>query len=181
MKNSKIINFFGGPGIGKSTQAAGLYSMMKKNGMSVELTYEFPKILAWDENLSAIKDQFYITANQHRNITRLYGKVDYIIIDSPILFGMVYKNKYGTSYPQGIYGDSFDKFLLDLFNQYENINILLKRKELDYQDMGRFQDLKESEEIDQSLKNILETNNVNYMEFEVSDDLTKKLYNKLFN
>ena len=111
----------------------------------------------------------------------MYGKVDYIIIDSPILFGMVYKNKYGTSYPQGIYGDSFDKFLLDLFNQYENINILLKRKELDYQDMGRFQDLKESKEIDQSLKNILETNNVNYMEFEVSDDLTKKLYNKLFN
>ena len=137
---SKIINFFGGPGIGKSTQAAGLYTLMKKNGMSVELTYEFPKILAWDENLSAIKDQFYITANQHRNITRLYGKVDYIIIDSPILFGMVYKNKYGTSYPQGI-----------------------------------------SKEIDQSLKNILETNKVDYMELRVSDDLTKKLYNKLFN
>ena len=178
---SKIINFFGGPGIGKSTQAAGLYSMMKKNGMSVELTYEFPKILAWDENLSAIKDQFYITANQHRNITRLYGKVDYIIIDSPILFGMVYKNKYGDSYPQGIYGDSFDKFLLDLFNQYDNINILLKRKELNYQDMGRFQDLKESREIDESLENILNTHNVPYIECKVSDNLTKKLYNKLFN
>ena len=30
MVKSKIINFFGGPGIGKSTQAAGLYSIMKK-------------------------------------------------------------------------------------------------------------------------------------------------------
>jgi hypothetical protein len=181
MVKSKIINFFGGPGIGKSTQAAGLYSIMKKNGMSVELTYEFPKILAWDENLSAIKDQFYITANQHRNITRLYGKVEYIIIDSPILFGMVYKNKYGESYPQGIYGESFDRFLLDLFNQYDNINILLKRKELDYQGTGRFQGFEESKEIDQSLKMILENNDVPYMEFQVSDDLTKKLYNKLFN
>ena len=76
IKKTKIINFFGGPGIGKSTQAAGLYSLMKKNNMSVELTYEFPKILAWDENHSAIKDQLYITANQHRNISRLYYDVD---------------------------------------------------------------------------------------------------------
>ena len=110
VKKTKIINFFGGPGIGKSTQAAGLYALMKKNDMSVELTYEFPKILAWDENHSAIKDQFYITANQHRNISRLYGKVEYIIVDSPILFGMVYKDKYGVEYPQGLYGDSFDNF-----------------------------------------------------------------------
>mgnify|MGYP003129463111 CR=1 FL=1 len=42
---SKIINFFGGPGIGKSTQAAGLYTLMKKNGMSVELTYKYNQIV----------------------------------------------------------------------------------------------------------------------------------------
>ena len=30
LKETKIINFFGGPGIGKSTQAAGLYSLIKK-------------------------------------------------------------------------------------------------------------------------------------------------------
>ena len=177
---SKIINFFGGPGIGKSTQSAGLYSIMKKKGMSVELTYEFPKILAWDENMSAIKDQFYITANQHRNISRLYGKVEYIIIDSPILFGMVYKNRYGENYPQGLYGDSFDNFLLDLFNQYENINILLKRKKDSFDDNGRFQDLGESLEIDSLLKTILVDNKIPHHEFEVNDELTKKMYNTLF-
>ena len=79
---STIINFFGGPGIGKSTQSAGLFTEMKKNQMDVELTYEFPKEVAWEGNYSSIKDQFYITANQHRNISRLYGKVDYIIVDS---------------------------------------------------------------------------------------------------
>ena len=87
---SKIINLFGGPGIGKSTQAAGLYAIMKRNNMSVELTSEFPKVIAWEKNHSAIRDQLYITANQHRNISRLYGQVEYIIIDSPILFGLVY-------------------------------------------------------------------------------------------
>ncbi len=72
---SLIINFFGGPGIGKSTQSAGLFTEMKKHHMDVELTFEFPKIVAWEENFSAIKDQFYITANQNRNISRLYVKV----------------------------------------------------------------------------------------------------------
>ena len=73
---SKIINFFGGPGIGKSTQASGLFTEMKKHHMSVEYTYEFPKEVAWEGNVSQLKDQFFITANQHRNISRLYGKVD---------------------------------------------------------------------------------------------------------
>jgi len=85
---SLIVNFFGGPGIGKSTQSAHLFTKMKKNHMDVELTFEFPKIVAWEENYSAIRDQFYITANQHRNISRLYGKVKYIIVDSPIILGI---------------------------------------------------------------------------------------------
>ena len=53
---SLIINFFGGPGIGKSTQSADLFSVMKKHHMDVELTFEFPKIIAWEENYSSIKD-----------------------------------------------------------------------------------------------------------------------------
>tara|TARA_R110002012_G_scaffold26763_5_gene86635 strand:+ start:7440 stop:8144 length:705 start_codon:yes stop_codon:yes gene_type:complete len=180
VKKTKIINFFGGPGIGKSTQAAGLYSLMKKNNMSVELTYEFPKILAWDENHSAIKDQFYITANQHRNISRLYGKVEYIIVDSPILFGLVYKDKYGVEYPQGLYGDSFDNFLLDLFRKYDNINILLRRREESYDEVGRFQDLKESREIDGMLRSLLEDNDVSYHEFEVNKNSATTIYKTLF-
>jgi|TARA_R110000787_G_scaffold267332_1_gene373660 hypothetical protein len=180
MKETKIINFFGGPGIGKSTQAAGLYSLMKKNNMSVELTYEFPKILAWDENHSAIKDQLYITANQHRNISRLYGKVEYIIVDSPILFGMVYKDKYGNDYPQGLYGDTFDTFLLDLFQKYHNINILLRRREESYDEVGRFQDLKESREIDGMLRDLLENNEISYHEFEVNKNSATTIYKTLF-
>jgi len=86
---SLIINFFGGPGIGKSTQSAELFTLMKKNHMDVELTFEYPKIVAWEENYSTIKDQFFITANQHRNISRLYGKVKYILVDSPIILGTV--------------------------------------------------------------------------------------------
>jgi hypothetical protein len=178
---SIIINFFGGPGIGKSTQATGLFTEMKKNHMDVELTYEFPKIMAWEENLSAVKDQFYITANQHRNISRLYGKVKYIIVDSPILLGSFYKNRYGdvTDYPGCFYDHSFDRFIWQLFKSYNNFNILLKRDDESYDENGRFQNLKESKEIDSDIRETLEINNVPFIEFSVTTDTPLEIYKYL--
>mgnify|MGYP000394766843 CR=1 FL=1 len=150
---SKIINFFGGPGIGKSTQASGLFTEMKKHHMSVEYTYEFPKEVAWEGNVSQLKDQFFITANQHRNISRLYGKVDYIIVDSPIVLGCFYEQRYGEGYPASHYSMSgLSNFLWSLFKKYDNINILLKRNDETYDTNGRLQDLQEAQEIDEDIK-----------------------------
>lgn len=167
---STIINFFGGPGIGKSTQSAGLFSEMKKNHMDVELTFEFPKIVAWEENFSAIKDQFYITANQHRNIARLYGKVDYIIVDSPIILGPIYKNRYSKKdeYPSHFYDETFDRFLMELFKKYNSLNIFLNRDDSTYDENGRFQNLQESKEIDNEIKNQLLVNDIPFVEFFVN-------------
>jgi adenylate kinase family enzyme len=168
---SLIINFFGGPGIGKSTQASGLFTEMKKKHMDVEITYEFPKVVAWEENYLAIKDQFYITANQHRNISRLYGKVKYIIVDSPIILGLIYKDLYndGPEYPAIFYDESFDTFILNLFRKYECLNIFLNRNDSTYDENGRFQDLTKAKEIDQEIKNKLITNNISFIEFPVHD------------
>ena len=183
MKKTKIINFFGGPGIGKSTQAAGLFYLMKRAGMSVELTEEFPKVLSWEGNISGLKDQLYITANQHRNISRLYGKVDYIIIDSPILNGLVYKHRYGNQneYPERLYDDTFDTFVMSLFKGYDNINIMLDRNDQQYQRVGRIQDLVESVEVDNELRDILDTNNIKYKSYYVHNGTTQKVFDDLFN
>ena len=177
---TKIINLFGGPGIGKSTQAAGLYYLMKRNNMSVELTSEFPKVIAWEKNHSAIRDQLYITANQHRNISRLYGQVEYIIIDSPIIFGLVYKGRYGDGYPENLYGDSFDTFIIDLFKKYDNINILLHRNDADYQNDGRFQDLEESKRVDKELRELMVINNIEFSEYPVDYNTINNIYRDLF-
>jgi len=175
---SLIINFFGGPGIGKSTQAAGLFTKMKKSHMDVELTYEFPKVVAWEENHSAIKDQFYITANQHRNISRLYGKVKYIIVDSPIILGMVYKDRYSVEpeYPAMFYDESFDHFVLNLFKKYNNLNIFLNRDDSSYDENGRFQDLNESKEIDEDIKNKLITHKIPFIEFKVETNTSSDIF-----
>ena len=177
---SKIINFFGGPGIGKSTQASGLFTEMKKHHMSVEYTYEFPKEVAWEGNVSQLKDQFFITANQHRNISRLYGKVDYIIVDSPIVLGCFYESRYGSDYPSSHYSMSgLSNFLWTLFKQYDNINILLKRNDETYDTNGRLQGLQEAQEIDTDIKLTLDINNISYSEFSVHNDTPLDIYRYL--
>ena len=175
---SVIINFFGGPGIGKSTQSSELFTLMKKSHMDVELTFEYPKIVAWEENYSTIKDQFFITANQHRNISRLHGKVKYIIVDSPIILGMVYKDIYNDSpeYPATFYDESFDYFILGLFKKYNNFNILLTRDDSTYNENGRFQNLQESKEIDVMIKNRLIENNIPYVEFPVCQNTAEQIF-----
>ena len=169
---SKIINFFGGPGIGKSTQASGLFTEMKKRHMSVEYTYEFPKEVAWEGNISQLRDQFFITANQHRNISRLYGKVDYIIVDSPILFGLIYKDRYNDEpeYPSMFYGYKFDEFIVDLHKHYDSLNIVLERDPLMYQSDGRFQNLEESIEIDKEIVGMLDRYEVEYFKVPINND-----------
>lgn len=175
---SKIINFFGGPGIGKSTQACGLYTEMKRNHINVEYTYEFPKEVAWEGNVSQLSDQFFITANQHRNISRLYGKVDYIIVDSPIILGCFYEQRYGTGYPASFYGTSgFGKFVWNLFKKYDNINILLKRNDETYDPNGRLQDLKEAQEIDADIKETLQINSIPFVEFIVGTNTAVDIFN----
>lgn len=175
---SLIINFFGGPGIGKSTQSAGLFTKMKKSHMDVELTFEFPKIVTWEENYSAINDQFYITANQHRNISRLYNKVKYIIVDSPIILGMVYKNRYNeiSEYPSNFYDNSFDNFILNLFKKYNSLNILLKRDDTSYDENGRLQDLEEAKKIDEEIIQQLLVNDIPFVEFSVNNNTPLEIF-----
>ncbi len=176
--NSKIINLFGGPGIGKSTQASGLFTEMKKHHMSVEYTYEFPKEVAWEGNVSQLRDQFFITANQHRNISRLYGKVEYIIVDSPIVLGCFYEQRYGEGYPASFYSTTgLSKFLWNLFNQYENINILLTRNDETYDPNGRLQDLQEAREIDKDIKETLLINSIPFIEFSVNTNTAVDIFN----
>ena len=174
---SKIINLFGGPGIGKSTQASGLYTEMKKHHMSVEYTYEFPKEVAWEGNISQLRDQFFITANQHRNISRLYGKVDYIIVDSPIILGCFYEQRYGNDYPASFYASTgLSKFIWSLFKQYDNINILLTRNDETYDPNGRMQDLDEAREIDKDIKETLLINNIPFVEFLVNENTAVDIF-----
>lgn len=173
---SKVINLFGGPGIGKSSIASGITYKLKKNHITCDNPYEFPKLLAWDENHSAIADQLYVLANQHRGIVKSYGKVDYIVLDSPILLSLTYKSYYkNNDYPASLYGESFDKMLLDVFNKYDNINIVLKRTDGNHNEDERYQNLEESIDLDISIENSLIKNNIPYHLVKVGENTVDEI------
>ena len=178
---SKIINLFGGPGIGKSSIASGLTYKLKKNHINCDNPYEFPKILAWDENYSAISDQLYVVANQHRGIVKSFGKVDYIILDSPILLSLIYKDYYNkqrkSDYPSKLYKSSFDNMILDMHNGYDNINILLKRQPGNHNEKERYHNLEQSIEIDAMIEDSLKLHNIEYFSAEVGDNTLNEIYN----
>ena len=149
----KIVNLFGGPGTGKSTTAAGLFYEMKKMRLEVELVTEYAKDMTWEQRHNILSDQLYILAKQHRRVQRLEGKVDWVITDSPLLLGMVYR-------PQHYY-DSFDALALEIFNSYDNKNILLGR-DFEYHTIGRNQTAEEAIEVDNVMKSLMDSNNIPY-------------------
>ena len=172
---SKLINLFGGPGIGKSSIAAGLTYKLKKKHISCNNPYECPKKLAWDHNIPAIKDQLYVFANQHRGIAECYGKVDYIIIDSPVLFSTIYHTYYTKGYPAEFYGQPFHDLVVDLHKKYDNLNILLERTDGAHNEDERFQDYEESIAIDKLCKEILDKHDIPYHTIKVGKHTVKEI------
>lgn len=173
-KESKIVNLFGGPSAGKSSIAAGLLHELKKRHISCDAPYEFPKVLAWDNNNEAIKDQLYVISNQHRGIVKSYGKVKYVIVDSPILLSLVYKNYYAKGdddYPSCLYGKEFDDMILSVHRYYDNLNIVLVRSSHEvHNNDERYQDLEQSIDIDNRIREVLNKNGIRYIEISVDND-----------
>lgn len=90
MYNTFIINIYGGPGVGKSTAAAYIFAKLKMSGIHAELVTEYAKDKIWEECESALKCEYYINGMQAYRIARVFGKVEVIVTDSPILLGAIY-------------------------------------------------------------------------------------------
>ena len=61
MKNTLIVNLYGGPGSGKSTGSAYIFSKLKMAGVDAEYVTEFAKDKVWEGNKEVFNCQFYIT------------------------------------------------------------------------------------------------------------------------
>lgn len=142
-----VINLFSGPGAGKSSIASDLFALMKWKEYNVELINEYAKILTWEKRHDILRDQLYLLAKQNRMLERLKGQVDYVITDSPLLLCKAYAQP-------DYFKESFFKFVDDLYDSYNNINIFLNRKKK-YFSIGRNQTEDEAKELDKKVKKIL--------------------------
>lgn len=143
MRNTIVINFFGAPGAGKSTAKAGLFFLMKHAGHVVESVDEYAKELVYEGNFSLLRNQMRVFQEQRARLTRLLGKVDYILTDSPLLLSSYYAERYPDS---GWNDAQFHRFVRERFDEFRNINIWVARTK-HYQEYGRTQTLEESDAI----------------------------------
>ncbi len=156
----KVVNLFGGPSSGKSTTAAGVFYFMKLQGYKVELVTEYAKELVYDGMLELMLDrQEVIFAEQNQRLHRLRGKVDFAIVDSPLLLSCVYPDMNGLQKGVNMWPalEAFKALVLAVIGTYENQNFFLQRPD-GFETGGREHSLQQSMEIDYAIQDALNGN-----------------------
>lgn len=152
MKKTKVINLWGGPGTGKSTSAAYLFSRLKMHGFDGELVREYVKNWVWEGRQIGEYDQIYFLGKQMKQESMLYGKVDVIVTDAPLLLNLYYAQKY--SKPQVSAGIELiaRSFYADARADHHHIYL---HREKPYNPNGRFQTEEQARVIDVELRQFL--------------------------
>ena len=148
--NTIIINAFAGPGAGKTTSCLEVCEKLKKAGYVAEYVQEYAKELVWDNNLEllngSMENQFAILQEQFKRVDRLYGKVDFVVTDSPILLNLTYLKEQNKEYSSAV---------IELYNLFDNFNYFVERDIETFETEGRIHNLEQSLQIDDELKNTL--------------------------
>jgi adenylate kinase family enzyme len=147
-----VVNLFGGPGCGKSTMAARIFSDLKMAGVNCELVTEYAKRKTWEESFKTLQNQIYVFGKQQFSMWVCSKHVDVIVTDSPLLLSCIYGN------------DSvLNNLVLQEFNKYQNINIFVKRAST-YVEVGRNHTEEEALEKDAEIKSLLIRERFSYIE-----------------
>ncbi len=175
LKNTLVVNLFGAPGAGKSTGAAYIFSNLKIAGVDAELVTEFAKDTLWDGAKEPFKNQVYMLGEQYYRMSRLVGKVDVIVTDSPLPLSIYYNQNKSLS-------PHFDKLVIDVFNTFNNMNYFVNRLKC-YNQNGRFETEAESDEVAKSIKRILKKYSIQHTSVFGDQpfyyDMTREILNNL--
>lgn len=161
----KLINLYGGPGTGKSTTAATLFSKLKWQGVNCELVTEYAKDVVWEESYKKLENQIYIFGKQLHRIWRVKDKVDVVVTDSPIILSLVYGQDQS---------ETFKALVLEEFRKFDSINIFLQRHK-PYVQSGRTQTESKAKEIDVIIRTILSDKKIDHMTWSAKEDKIDEL------
>ena len=151
-----VVNFYGGPGCGKTTAALELTAALKKAGYNVEYVSEFAKQLVLENKADMLKDQQYVTDGQYKMLDRIRNNADVIVTDSPVLLGLVYGKYNGIS-------DEYAKKIRGYYDSFDNFNMFVERPVgSTFQTEGRIHDEAQSVSLDGEIKNMLGAQKVFY-------------------
>jgi hypothetical protein len=158
MTTTTVINLYGGSGVGKSTVAALLFAQMKIQGLHVELVREYVKLWAWSGKQVRPTDQIYLLGKQSAYESLLYGKVDYIVTDSPVMLAGAY-----SEWHSGEAG----RYVTDAANSYYDVSVAdgsvryldyVLHRDGAFDPRGRYETAEKAAEFDEFLKDYLARN-----------------------
>ena len=139
---TKVISIYGSPGSGKSTAAAGLYYFLKLKGYHCELVREYVKSWCWEDRVIGTFDQPYLWGKQLKYESSLYGKVDYVITDSPAILAGFYEDYYEED---KVIGEAVFKFVDKAIKSGVTFeNFWFNAGEVPYDSRGRNQNIQEA-------------------------------------
>lgn len=154
MLNSKWrrIGLFGGPGSGKSTLMAWLFSELKSRQIEIEMVPEWIKHWTYENKIPKGYDQIYVYGNviQQEELALRSGKTEIVIADAPLLINIYYGIWFGAP------GMKYLTAITRLFEKdYPSLNIFLKRANFEFSDIARFHSEEQSKHIDAEMLNFL--------------------------
>lgn len=141
-----VVNFFGGPGTGKSSTTASTFAALKWRDVNCEMALEFAKDKVWERSAHVLDNQLYVFGKQFHRIYRLLDQVDVILTDAPLLNSILYY--------QGA-NEHFSRMVFEEHRQLRNVNIFLQRIK-PYNPAGRLQDEQEAKALDKRIVHILD-------------------------
>ena len=159
-----VINFYAGPGAGKSTTAALTYGALKRLGVRAELVTEVAKDWTWEHpggKWQAFQPR--VSAEQAWRLRRLLGEgVEVAVTDSPVLLGLAYC-------------DATQQRLLRPWVEHEylaysNLDIFIQRTK-PYAAYGRTQDEEQAIMLDDIVSRLLHRLGILHLKMEDSASL----------
>ena len=174
MTETLVVNFYGGPGTGKSTVTAHAYALLKWAGYNCEMAREYAKDKVWEGSLDVLDDQIHMFGEQYHRLHILQDKVDIILTDSPIILTLIYADKSKLPYT------SFENLVMDTYDDMNNLNIILNRTN-PFELAGRLQNLEESLSLDDNIIDLLESNMLPYYNFDASPEYIYDIVELIIN
>jgi len=175
MEKTLLVGLWAGPGAGKSTGAAYVFSKLKMAGINCELAQEYAKDRVWQEDFKVFENQFYVTAKQSLRVSRLYGKVDVIVTDAPVLQGA----PYAVNKP---YYEDYRRCLRAIYDEIPHLDFFIHRNK-SYNPKGRFQDEAGARVLDEEILSFMKTEGLEFTEvfgdLEGYDTIVEKTLNVL--
>ena len=174
--NTLLVNLYSGPGAGKTSICAGVFSKLKSLDIDCEMALEYCKELIWDESFKKLGNQIYIFGKQHDRLHRLQGKVEVVITDSPILLSIIY-DRLTVNPTHHIFRD----LVLSEYRKFYNLDFFVQRRDY-FQQNGRMQNFDQAKVIDDSIHELLTENNVSYIVADATnpvDDICTHIINYL--